>query len=98
MSSPSITIIGLGYVGLPLALALARHFPVTGYDSSKTRIAELKDGVDATGEVAASALTASTLALSNDAGAIDGARYFIITVPTPVDAGNRPDLSHVLAA
>ena len=79
-------------------MALARHFPVTGYDSSKPRIDELKVGLDSTGEVAAAELSASTLSLSDDAGAIAAAEYFIITVPTPVDADNRPDLSHVLAA
>ena len=98
MSSSSIAVIGLGYVGLPLALALARHYPVTGFDISKTRVGELKGGDDATGEVAAAELSASALILSDDAGAIEGADYFIITVPTPVDADNRPDLSHVLAA
>ena len=98
MPSPSIAVIGLGYVGLPLALALARHYPVTAFDISQTRVAELKNGVDATGEVPASEMAASTLVISADADAIDGADYFIITVPTPVDAENRPDLSHVLAA
>jgi len=98
LSSPSIAVIGLGYVGLPLALALARHFPVTGFDSDNSRVAELKAGNDATGEVSASALSASELVLADQAGAIDGANYFIITVPTPVDSENRPDLSHVLAA
>jgi UDP-N-acetyl-D-galactosamine dehydrogenase len=97
LSSSSIAVIGLGYVGLPLALALARHYPVTGFDISKTRVGELKGGDDATGEVAAE-LSASALILSDEAAAIEGAEYFIITVPTPVDADNRPDLSHVLAA
>ena len=98
MSSSSIAVIGLGYVGLPLALALARHFPVTGFDISKTRVGELKGGNDATGEVPASELSASDLVVTDDAGAIEGADYFIITVPTPVDAENRPDLNHVIAA
>ena len=73
MPSPSIAVIGLGYVGLPLALALARHYPVTAFDISQTRVAELKNGVDATGEVPASEMAASTLVISVDADAIDGA-------------------------
>jgi UDP-N-acetyl-D-galactosamine dehydrogenase len=98
LSSPSIAVIGLGYVGLPLALALASHFPVSGYDSSKSRVDELKGGVDSTGEVTPAELSASTLVLSDDSSVITTAEYFIITVPTPVDADNRPDLSHVLSA
>ena len=98
MPSPNIAVIGLGYVGLPLALALARHYPVTAFDISVTRVAELKDGVDVTGEIPAGELAASNLVCSDDAAAINGADYFIITVPTPVDAENRPDLSHVLSA
>ena len=98
MPSPSIAIIGLGYVGLPLALAFARKFSVLGFDTSKTRIDELKGGVDRTGEVDANALQETSLEISADPAAIDGADYFIITVPTPVDSDNRPDLSHVLAA
>lgn len=98
MSSPSIAVIGLGYVGLPLALALSRHYPVTGFDTSPARVAELKGGVDSTGEVPVSDLEASELVITEATSTIAGADYFIITVPTPVDAGNRPDLSHVLEA
>ncbi|NQV83838.1 MAG: nucleotide sugar dehydrogenase [Rhodospirillales bacterium] len=98
MSSPHVAVIGLGYVGLPLALALARHYPVTAFDISVTRVAELNGGVDVTGEISASALAASSLVCSNDAAVIDGADYFIITVPTPVDAENRPDLTYVVSA
>ena len=93
-----IALIGLGYVGLQLALALARHYSVTGYDTSQARVTELKKGDDATGEVEAPVLAASSLEISADAVAIKGADYFIITVPTPVDENNRPDLQHVIAA
>ena len=93
-----IALLGLGYVGLPLALALSRHFSVIGYDSSKTRIAELKDGFDRTGEIKPSDLKAAVMELSDDPGVLEAADYFIITVPTPVDADNKPDLEHVLAA
>ncbi len=98
MPSPSIAVIGLGYVGLPLALALARHYSVIGLDTSESRVAGLNNGVDATGEIEASVLAASPLEISADADAIKGADYFIITVPTPVDENNQPDLHHVIAA
>ncbi len=98
MSSPSVAVIGLGYVGLPLALALARHYKVVAYDISNTRITELKDGIDVTGEVSSSDLTSSSLICTNDTAAIAGADYLIITVPTPVDSENRPNLSHFVSA
>jgi UDP-N-acetyl-D-galactosamine dehydrogenase len=93
-----IAVIGLGYVGLPLALAMSRHFSVAGFDTSKSRVEELNAGHDRTGEVAPGVLEETALKISADAAVIDGADYFIITVPTPVDADNRPDLSHVLGA
>ncbi len=98
MSSPSIAVIGLGYVGLPLALALSRHFSVTGYDISETRVTELKGSHDRTGEIPPSTLRAAPLGLTGDAAEIKGNDVYIITVPTPVDANNRPDLAHVLSA
>jgi len=93
-----IAVIGLGYVGLPLALALSRHFSVTGFDTSKTRVAELRRGHDRTGEIPPSALRAAPLAIADDPQAIEGADYFIVTVPTPVDDDNRPDLRHLVEA
>ena len=98
MFSPSIAVIGLGYVGLPLALALSRHYSVVGFDTSKVRIDELDRGADRTGEVEPGILEKASLEISADPTVIDGADYFIITVPTPVDSDNRPDLSHVLSA
>ncbi|MGP1354735.1 MAG: nucleotide sugar dehydrogenase [Parasphingopyxis sp.] len=93
-----IAIIGLGYVGLPLAVALARHFTVMGVDASASRIAELRDGTDRTGEIDQGDLKASSLQLCDDPSEAAGADIFIIAVPTPVDADNRPDLSALLAA
>src|ERR671911_549168 len=78
-----IAIIGLGYVGLPLAVALARHGPTTGYDRDAARIAELSGGRDRTGEVDALELAASPLALTADPRQLAGHEIFIITVPTP---------------
>ncbi len=93
-----IAIIGLGYVGLPLAVALARHGAVTGYDHDAGRIRELRAGRDRTGEVSFEALAESTLALTDDPARLTGHEVFIITVPTPVDERNVPDLSAVIAA
>ncbi|MCY7279893.1 MAG: nucleotide sugar dehydrogenase, partial [Sphingomonas bacterium] len=96
--SINIAVIGLGYVGLPLAVALARKFDVTGMDVDRNRIDELIGGVDRTGEIEPAALAETRLQLSADPEAARGADMYIVTVPTPVDAANRPDLSAVEAA
>ena len=93
-----IVVVGLGYVGLPLALALAKSFRVTGLDIDAGRIAELKDGHDRTREVEPDALAASTITLTETADDCRGADIYIVTVPTPVDSGNCPDLGPVLSA
>jgi UDP-N-acetyl-D-galactosamine dehydrogenase len=98
ISSPRIVVVGLGYVGLPLAVALARKFDVTGYDIDHARIADLRDGHDRTREVGAEDLWETSLQLTGEAGSCGGADVYIVTVPTPVDRGNSPDLTAVLAA
>jgi UDP-N-acetyl-D-galactosamine dehydrogenase len=97
-SSPRIGVIGIGYVGLPLAAALARKFDVVAYDVDPARIAELREGHDRTREVEPAELKASSLKLSDRPEDCAGADVYIITVPTPVDAGNRPDLGALLTA
>jgi UDP-N-acetyl-D-galactosamine dehydrogenase len=92
-------VIGLGYVGLPVALALARKFePVVGFDISQRRIAALRNAEDTTGEVTEEALRETKLHFSDDADALDQASFFIVTVPTPIDAERRPDLAPLEAA
>jgi UDP-N-acetyl-D-glucosamine/UDP-N-acetyl-D-galactosamine dehydrogenase len=87
-------VVGLGYVGLPVALALARKFePVIGFDVAAHRIAALRDAQDVTGEVNEAALRETKLRLTDDPEALSGASFFIVTVPTPIDAERRPDLS-----
>ncbi|WP_316976030.1 nucleotide sugar dehydrogenase [Shumkonia mesophila] len=98
MTKPRIAVIGLGYVGIPLAVALARHFPVVGYDIKSRRVAELKGGIDRTGEVDSPVLRASSLMLTDRAADMAGCDVLIVTVPTPVDADNRPDLGAVRSA
>jgi UDP-N-acetyl-D-galactosamine dehydrogenase len=95
---PRLAVIGLGYVGLPLAVGLAKHFPVVGFDINRSRIAELKSGHDRTREVESDALKASKLVYADDKSAIAGYDVYIVTVPTPVTADNQPDLGAVRSA
>jgi UDP-N-acetyl-D-galactosamine dehydrogenase len=98
MVAPRIVVVGLGYVGLPLAVALARNFEVFGFDIDPNRIGELRENHDRTREIGAEELATSTLKLTNSSNDCAGADVYIVTVPTPVDEQNRPDLSAVLAA
>jgi UDP-N-acetyl-D-galactosamine dehydrogenase len=98
ISKDRIIVIGLGYVGLPLAVALARSFDVTGFDINAGRIGELRAGHDRTREVEPALLAASSLKFSDDPAECGGADIYIVTVPTPVDAANQPDLGPVVAA
>ena len=93
-----VVVVGLGYVGLPLAVALARSAAVIGFDIDAERIAELSRGQDRTREVDEHALRASRLQVTSDADACAGAAIYIVTVPTPVDGSSRPDLRPLLAA
>lgn len=95
---PSIAVIGLGYVGLPLAVALARHFPVLGFDIDRSRVEELRRGEDRTREIEPEILRSSSLRMSADAADLPGHTIYIVTVPTPVDDKNVPDLGPVRSA
>ena len=101
-NAPVIAVIGLGYVGLPLATALSAHYPVTGYDNNPTRIAQLLEGIDITAEVTREQLIAAQqnnrILFSSDASSIATATVFIVTVPTPLTSNNLPDLSYLMAA
>jgi len=94
-----IGIIGLGYVGMPLAVYLARHFPVIGFDIDASRIEELRKGIDRTREVTAEEFAAViSLEFSADVADLKPCNFYIVTVPTPVDQAKRPDLSALIAA
>jgi UDP-N-acetyl-D-galactosamine dehydrogenase len=95
---PRIAVIGLGYVGLPLAVALAGHFDTIGLDIDTGRVAELAKGHDRTGEIDAGRLAAAGLAVTAEREQARGADVYIVTAPTPVDGANRPDLTPLLAA
>ncbi|RYC51425.1 nucleotide sugar dehydrogenase [Flagellimonas olearia] len=102
MNTTRIAVIGLGYVGLPLARLFATKYPVIGFDINQGRIQELQSGVDSTLEVSnedlqsvikESAPEGQGLFCSNDIDQIKDCNYYIITVPTPIDKNNRPDLT-----
>jgi len=107
-----IAVIGLGYVGLPLARLFATKYPVVGFDINQTRIQELRSGTDSTLEVedeilqavivnnnpVAEVLEATGLYCSSDISDIQEANFYIVTVPTPVDKNNRPDLTPLYKA
>ena len=94
-----IAVIGLGYVGLPVAVAFAERCDhVVGFDISEARIKSLKAGHDWTGEVSNYALAGSSLGFSSDSVDLSGTTFFIVTVPTPVDRERRPDLSPLRSA
>jgi UDP-N-acetyl-D-galactosamine dehydrogenase len=98
-TSPTIAIIGLGYVGLPLALAFSTRYKVIGYDLDTTRIHALQNGTDHTLQSSVAEIQAATnLTLTDALLEIGQATVFIITVPTPVHADKTPDLSPLLLA
>lgn len=94
-----VGVIGLGYVGLPLAVGLAAKYPVVGFDIDAGRVNELQTGEDRTLEVSADELAASShLTFASDEAALSKCNVLIVTVPTPIDQYKRPDLSALLAA
>ncbi|CAG2146136.1 UDP-N-acetyl-D-glucosamine 6-dehydrogenase [Cupriavidus yeoncheonensis] len=99
LSSAQIAIIGLGYVGLPLAVEFGKHRPVVGFDINGARIDELRGGHDATLEVGADELrSARHLRYSSDPAELKSCQIFVVTVPTPVDRAKRPDLTPLIRA
>lgn len=99
MVNPKIAIIGLGYVGLPLAVEFGKTIPVVGYDTLQRRVTELRAGHDRTNETSYEQLqAASKLTYSYDPADLQDCNVFIVTVPTPVDSANRPDLAMLINA
>lgn len=94
-----VAIIGLGYVGLPLAVELGKLYPTVGFDLKEARISELRAGHDSTGEVESDALVESRhLTFSNQEADLKDCNVFIIAVPTPIDASHRPNLRPLVSA
>jgi UDP-N-acetyl-D-galactosamine dehydrogenase len=94
-----IAVIGLGYVGLPLAVYMARDFPVVGFDIDRRRVADVAAGTDRTEEVKPAEMAAARfLRVTAEEQDLAGSNFFIVTVPTPIDAAKRPDLRALEAA
>lgn len=95
-----IAIIGLGYVGLPLAFEFSKKFSVVGFDTNSKRVLDLSHGIDETGEVSFDEFgsRSNKLLFSDDESSIKNCSVYIVTVPTPVDEFNRPDLSPLITA
>ena len=94
----AVAVVGLGYVGLPLAVRLAQHFSVIGYDRKSERIQELIRGEDRTLEVSAEELQAASIRFTDRAEELQNARLIIVAVPTPIDVSRIPDLSPLKTA
>jgi len=99
IANAKIAVIGLGYVGLPLAVEFGKNRPVVGYDIDNERIKKLREGRDATGEVEADEINSSNgLSLTFSEDDLTACNTFIVTVPTPVDSSKRPDLGALVSA
>jgi UDP-N-acetyl-D-glucosamine/UDP-N-acetyl-D-galactosamine dehydrogenase len=99
MTNPKIAIIGLGYVGLPLAVEFSKKYSVVGFDINKSRIKELENGFDRTRELSEDELRqAKSLSFSCDTNTIKDCTVYIVTVPTPIDIHKKPDLTPLLKA
>ena len=90
-----IAVVGLGYVGLPLAAAFGRKTEIIGFDIHAEKISQLKNGYDATGELTSADLSSTVIEYTTDASALQKAEFVIVTVPTPIDKNNNPDLTPV---
>jgi UDP-N-acetyl-D-glucosamine/UDP-N-acetyl-D-galactosamine dehydrogenase len=93
-----IAVIGLGYVGLPVALEFARRFHTVGFDIRADKVAALRGGIDPNGELSSVDVRDSRLRVTGDAAELNDATFFVVAVPTPVDVDNRPDLTAVMRA
>ncbi|WP_158967757.1 nucleotide sugar dehydrogenase [Paraglaciecola sp. L3A3] len=99
MQEYKIAVIGLGYVGLPLALEFGKHFPTYGYDTDKARTNSLKKGIDSNGELNTEAFQESpNLTICDEADEIKFCTIYIVTLPTPVGVDHKPDLSYLINA
>ena len=99
IKNQKIAIIGLGYVGLPLAVEFGKKQSVLGFDINSARIKELTEGIDSTLEVTSQDLiSANHLSFSKDPNSLNDCSIFIVTVPTPIDSANRPDLTPLIKA
>ena len=93
-----IAVVGLGYVGLPVAVAFGKQQEVVGFDINETRINELKNGYDRTNEVNDEDLKKSNIKFTNEPEELSKADFIIVAVPTPINKNNQPDLTPLIKA
>lgn len=93
-----LSLVGLGYVGMPIAVEFAKHVKVIGFDINERKIAQYKAGFDPTKEVGDEVVSQSSVEFSSDATALEEARFHIVAVPTPVNQDKTPDLTPVIGA
>jgi UDP-N-acetyl-D-galactosamine dehydrogenase len=99
LKSTKIGVIGLGYVGLPLAIEFSYQFPVIGFDINANRILDLNSGLDSTNEVEIANLKkANNIIFTSDADTLHDCNFYIVTVPTPINKNKRPDLGPLISA
>lgn len=92
--SDRIAVIGLGYVGLPVALAFAKKFPNTiGFDINRFKVEQLRQGIDATGEITENAIKTSAIKITSDLADLANSNFFVVAVPTPINQNHQPDLT-----
>ncbi len=95
----TVAVVGLGYVGLPLAVAFGKKFPTIGFDLSESKIDNYSRHTDPSGEVSGDDLRAAKhLVFTSDPAHLSQADFIIVAVPTPIDAGRQPDLSPLISA
>ena len=95
--SEKLALVGLGYVGMPIAVEFAKHIQVIGYDINEKRVNEYKNGIDSTNEVGP-AIKTTTVDFTSDPNRLKEAKFIIVAVPTPVNADTTPDLRPVEGA
>jgi len=93
-----IAVVGLGYVGLPAAVAIAEKTKVIGFDVNRQKVQDYRNGICSDGSIGPARLRAAAIDFTDDVTRLKEARFFIITVPTPVKSGNVPDLRYVQEA
>ena len=99
MDNTTIAVVGLGYVGLPLAVEFGKRYRTLGFDLSRSKVESYRRGVDPTGEVSSSDLkAASRLECSNDPTVLAQADFIVIAVPTPVDDAHQPDFTPLVGS
>ena len=89
----ALSVVGLGYVGLPIALAFAEHLDVIGFDINAERVAMMKEGIDPSGEIEPDQFQNKRIAFTHDAKDLARAKFHVVAVPTPIHASHQPDLT-----